>query len=92
MTVAKSGSPRGWPRRFFAKKKTKFTRKNIKNKNVLDLKKMEETMYVLQKVDHGPVHCKNERRKNKKKNLHCVRPKKDEGKSPQKDERKPKKR
>ena len=25
-------------------------------------------------------------------NLHCVRPKKDEGKSPQKDERKPKKR
>ena len=44
LTVAKSGSPGGWPRRFIAKKKTKFTRKNIKNKNVLDLKEMEETM------------------------------------------------
>ena len=41
LTVAKSGSSGGWPRRFIAKKKTKFTRKNIKNKNVLDLKKME---------------------------------------------------
>ena len=68
LTVAKSGSSGGWPRRFIAKKKIKLTRKNIKNKNVLDLKKMEETMYVLQKVDHGPVHCKNERRKNKKTN------------------------